>query len=83
MYINLNCSMMICFNWFRSLWGKENKLSSEIERLKSEVAKAEKSLDQATPGVSNHFPVLVLRSIVLYVALRPLDTLVCAFSYND
>lgn len=34
----------------KSLWGKENELSSEIERLKTEVVKAEKSLDHATPG---------------------------------
>lgn len=36
----------------RSLWGRESELSAEIERLKSEVVKAEKSLDHATPGVS-------------------------------
>lgn len=36
----------------RSLWGRESELSSEIDRLKSEVVKAEKSLDHATPGVS-------------------------------
>ncbi|KAL0437108.1 UNVERIFIED_CONTAM: Structural maintenance of chromosomes protein 3 [Sesamum radiatum] len=32
------------------LWARENELSAEIERLKSEVVKAEKSLDHATPG---------------------------------
>ncbi|GAB2262211.1 hypothetical protein Droror1_Dr00003208 [Drosera rotundifolia] len=32
------------------LWGKENALTSEIEALKSEVFKAEKNLDHATPG---------------------------------
>ncbi|KAI5667155.1 hypothetical protein M9H77_17008 [Catharanthus roseus] len=32
------------------LWEKESELSAEIERLKSEVVKAEKSLDHATPG---------------------------------
>lgn len=37
---------------FRSLWGRESELSSEIDRLKSEVVKAEKNLDHATPGVS-------------------------------
>lgn len=37
---------------FRSLWEKEKDLSSEIGRLQSEVVKAEKSLDHATPGVS-------------------------------
>ncbi|GJW53867.1 structural maintenance of chromosomes protein 3 [Tanacetum coccineum] len=35
----------------RSLWGTESELTAEIERLKSEVVKAEKSLDHATPGV--------------------------------
>ncbi|XP_027158386.1 structural maintenance of chromosomes protein 3 [Coffea eugenioides] len=34
----------------KSLWEKESELSSEIERLQSEVMKAEKSLDHATPG---------------------------------
>ncbi|CAI9105898.1 OLC1v1004922C1 [Oldenlandia corymbosa var. corymbosa] len=34
----------------KSLWEKEAELSSEIERLQSEVVKAEKSLDHATPG---------------------------------
>lgn len=32
------------------LWGKESKLSSEIDKLRTEVEKAEKSLDNATPG---------------------------------
>ncbi|XP_059430650.1 structural maintenance of chromosomes protein 3 [Corylus avellana] len=32
------------------LWGKESKLSSEIDKLRTEVEKAEKSLDHATPG---------------------------------
>ncbi|KAK2982874.1 hypothetical protein RJ640_009716 [Escallonia rubra] len=35
----------------KSLWGKESELSAEIENLKTEVMKAEKSLDHATPGV--------------------------------
>lgn len=39
----------------RSLWAKESELSSEIDQLKQEVIKAEKSLDHATPGVSNCF----------------------------
>ncbi|XP_073271974.1 structural maintenance of chromosomes protein 3 [Primulina huaijiensis] len=34
----------------KSLWGRESELSAEIEQLKSEVVKAEKSLDHATPG---------------------------------
>ncbi|KAI3461220.1 hypothetical protein Pfo_017883 [Paulownia fortunei] len=34
----------------KSLWGRESELSAEIDRLKSEVVKAEKSLDHATPG---------------------------------
>ncbi|RZC11802.1 putative sugar phosphate/phosphate translocator isoform B [Glycine soja] len=38
----------------RSLWGKENKLTAEIDKLRAEVEKAEKSLDHhAIPGVSN------------------------------
>ena len=36
----------------RSLWARENGLSSEIDKLKAEVEKAEKSLDHAIPGVS-------------------------------
>ena len=38
---------------YRSLWGKENKLTAEIDKLRAEVEKAEKSLDHAIPGVSN------------------------------
>lgn len=38
---------------FRSLWKKESELTAEIDRLKADVVKAEKSLDHATPGVSN------------------------------
>ncbi|KAM7522838.1 hypothetical protein LguiA_012740 [Lonicera macranthoides] len=34
----------------KSLWAKESELSSEIDQLKQEVIKAEKSLDHATPG---------------------------------
>lgn len=34
----------------KSLWERENELSTEIEKLKSEVVKAEKNLDHATPG---------------------------------
>ncbi|CAH9100174.1 unnamed protein product [Cuscuta epithymum] len=34
----------------KSLWAKESELTAEIARLKAEVEKAEKSLDQATPG---------------------------------
>lgn len=36
----------------RLLWERENELSSEVEKLTSEVVKAEKNLDHATPGVS-------------------------------
>uniref|UniRef100_A0A803KRD1 SMC hinge domain-containing protein n=1 Tax=Chenopodium quinoa TaxID=63459 RepID=A0A803KRD1_CHEQI len=32
------------------LWERENELSSEIEKLTSELVKAEKNLDHATPG---------------------------------
>ncbi|CAN6557387.1 unnamed protein product [Malus baccata var. baccata] len=34
----------------KSLWRKETELSAEIEKLRGEVEKAEKSLDHATPG---------------------------------
>ncbi|XP_019197795.1 PREDICTED: structural maintenance of chromosomes protein 3 [Ipomoea nil] len=34
----------------KSLWARESELSAEIARLRQEVGKAEKSLDQATPG---------------------------------
>ncbi|CAI9270918.1 unnamed protein product [Lactuca saligna] len=34
----------------KALWGTENEITAEIERLKSEVVKAEKALDHATPG---------------------------------
>lgn len=54
MSFSLNVALWLSFvNEFRSLWQKENELSAEIERLKAEVVKAEKSLDHATPGVSD------------------------------
>ncbi|XP_061338164.1 structural maintenance of chromosomes protein 3 isoform X1 [Gastrolobium bilobum] len=34
----------------KSLWGKENELLAEIDKLKTEVEKAEKSLDHSIPG---------------------------------
>ncbi|CAA0841357.1 Structural maintenance of chromosomes protein 3 [Striga hermonthica] len=34
----------------KSLWARESELTDEIGRLKSDVVKAEKSLDHATPG---------------------------------
>ncbi|XP_028806112.1 structural maintenance of chromosomes protein 3 [Neltuma alba] len=34
----------------KSLWARENGLTSEIDKLKAEVEKAEKSLDHAIPG---------------------------------
>ncbi|XP_010925132.1 structural maintenance of chromosomes protein 3 [Elaeis guineensis] len=34
----------------KSLWKKETDLSSEIDRLKADLVKAQKSLDHATPG---------------------------------
>ncbi|KAL5555241.1 hypothetical protein UlMin_037477, partial [Ulmus minor] len=34
----------------KSLWRKETELSAEIDKLRTEVEKAEKSLDHATPG---------------------------------
>ncbi|KAH9699286.1 Structural maintenance of chromosomes protein 3 [Citrus sinensis] len=34
----------------KSLWVKESELCAEIDKLKAEVEKAEKSLDHATPG---------------------------------
>ncbi|XP_042497840.1 structural maintenance of chromosomes protein 3 [Macadamia integrifolia] len=34
----------------KSLWAKESELSTEIDKLKADVVKAEKSLDHATPG---------------------------------
>ncbi|KAJ4851219.1 hypothetical protein Tsubulata_041924 [Turnera subulata] len=34
----------------KSLWGKENSVNAEIDKLRTEVEKAEKSLDHATPG---------------------------------
>ncbi|PIA65437.1 hypothetical protein AQUCO_00100732v1 [Aquilegia coerulea] len=34
----------------KSLWGTESDLSAEIDKLKADVVKAEKSLDHAAPG---------------------------------
>ncbi|CAM8970304.1 unnamed protein product [Rhodiola kirilowii] len=34
----------------KSLWGKESALIADLDKLKAEVVKAEKSLDHATPG---------------------------------
>ncbi|CAK9175462.1 unnamed protein product [Ilex paraguariensis] len=50
----------------KSLWGKESEVTAEIELLKTEVVKAEKSLDHATPG---------LKRYVTYVAVNCSDTL--------
>ena len=36
---------------YRKLWKKENDTTSEIEKLKAEIMKAEKNLDHAAPGV--------------------------------
>lgn len=44
--------MIMSVSPFRALWGEESELSAEIDKLKTEVVKAEKSLDHATPGVS-------------------------------
>lgn len=37
-------------NTRKSLWGEENDLTTEIDKLKADLVKAEKSLDHATPG---------------------------------
>ncbi|KAJ4824705.1 hypothetical protein Tsubulata_017547 [Turnera subulata] len=37
----------------KSLWGKEISLNSEIDKLRTELEKAEKCLGNATPGLSN------------------------------
>jgi len=50
---------------FRSLWKKEGDLSAEIDRLRSDLVKAQKSLDHATPGVSNSLLVVMLPYIKL------------------
>uniref|UniRef100_A0A7N0UY74 Structural maintenance of chromosomes protein n=1 Tax=Kalanchoe fedtschenkoi TaxID=63787 RepID=A0A7N0UY74_KALFE len=34
----------------KSLWAKESALNADLDKLKAEVVKAEKSLDHATPG---------------------------------
>lgn len=69
------------FLTFRSLWEKESELSSEIERLKSEVIKAEKSLDHATPGVRIFFYFFALDFILCHLIGLPL--LVDHLSYSD
>lgn len=51
--------------FFRSLWSEEANLSAEIDKLKSELIKAQKSLDHATPGVSK-----ILRDHLLKFELR-------------
>ncbi|AET00002.1 structural maintenance of chromosomes protein [Medicago truncatula] len=35
----------------KSLWSRENELTAEIDKLRAEVEKTEKSLDHAIPGV--------------------------------
>jgi structural maintenance of chromosome 3 (chondroitin sulfate proteoglycan 6) len=39
--------------YYRSLWSRENELTTEIDKWKVEVEKAERSLDHAIPGVSS------------------------------
>ena len=61
--------MMKCINSFRSLWKRENELSAEIEMLKAEVVKTEKSLDHATPGVSSNLYCLRLKLVNIVLPL--------------
>lgn len=51
----------------RSLWDKESELSTQIDKWKAEVDKAEKNLDHATPGVSNSFQLNSNRMCKFYI----------------
>jgi hypothetical protein len=48
-----NNSYALILLYYRSLWNQENELTAEIDKLRAEVEKAEKSLDHAIPGVSS------------------------------
>ena len=65
------------FSSARSLWEKESKLSAEIDKLKAEVEKAEKSLDHATPGVSDYFPFSSLSLSCACLLPKSLASLAC------
>lgn len=61
----------------RVLWKKEGELNREIEKLKADTIKADKSMDLAAPGVrlfphnsSDHVLFLVSLSLPLGVILR-------------
>ncbi|RHN57411.1 hypothetical protein MtrunA17_Chr5g0440091 [Medicago truncatula] len=41
----------LCERSNKSLWSRENELTAEIDKLRAEVEKTEKSLDHAIPGV--------------------------------
>lgn len=44
---------MISIVVYRSLWGKDNDLTAEIDKLRTDIETAEKGLDHTIPGVSN------------------------------
>jgi hypothetical protein len=41
----------LIFVYYRSLWSREKELTAEIDKLRAEVEKAEKSLNDTIPGV--------------------------------
>lgn len=48
----------------RSYWKEESDVTAEIDRLREELLKVQKSLDHATPGV---WKMLLLFHIVLFI----------------
>lgn len=55
----------------RRLWKQEGELNIEVEKLKAEVVKAEKSMDLAAPGVSSVPAILTVIPLVHYLFSLP------------
>jgi len=67
----------------RVLWKKENDLNREVEKLRADIVKAEKSMDLAAPGVSSwpRFGLLVTK--ILSYSLRCLSCYFCIQKFSD
>lgn len=51
--VALNFIYLVEGKFCRSYWKEESEVTAELDRLQEDLIKAQKSLDQATPGVLN------------------------------
>ncbi|KAG0461233.1 hypothetical protein HPP92_021530 [Vanilla planifolia] len=63
----------------KSLWKVEGELSSEIDKLRSDLVKAKKSLEHATPGVLHEFQFIFLDFYVESLGSNVKLSLTCLF----